>query len=258
MSPFFRTSPKHLRIRAIPNLVAATTLSLPSPRTMNPSIVNLGGLGIMTERPRTNGEQAVAEALAAAKAEWPVKSFFTTGEVAQICRISQQTVIRCFDNGRLKGFRVPGSRFRRIPRTDLIAFMTANSIPPENLESGKKRVLIVDDDTDIVELLSDVIARDGRFEVKSACNGFDAGVMTKEFLPDILLLDFMLPDINGSVVCRRIKSDPELAHTKIIMVSGAVEPSEIESLKAAGADDFIKKPFDLGQLLNRMIELLTV
>jgi excisionase family DNA binding protein len=211
----------------------------------------------MSERPRINGEQAVAEALAAAKTEWPVKSVFTTGEVAQICRISQQTVIRCFDNGRLKGFRVPGSKFRRIPRASLVAFMTANSIPLENLESGKKRVLIVDDDSDIVELLTDVIGGDERFEVRSAGNGFDAGVMTKEFLPDILLLDFMLPDINGSVVCKRIKSDPELAHTRIIMVSGAVEPSEIESLKAAGADDFIKKPFDVGQLVDRMVELLT-
>lgn len=203
-----------------------------------------------------NGEQAVAEALAAAKSSFPMKMIFTTGEVAEVCNISQQTVIRCFDNGRLKGYRVPGSRFRRIPREALIAFMKTNGIPLERLESGKKRVLIVDDDAAIVEMMTDLLTRDGRFEVRSATNGFDAGAATKEFRPDILLLDFMLPDINGNIVCQRVRSDPELSHTKIIMVSGAVSPAEIESLRSAGADDFIKKPFDVAMLIDRMVELL--
>lgn len=184
-----------------------------------------------------------------------MKQVFTTGDVAAICKISQQTVIRCFDSGRLKGFRVPGSKFRRVPRAELIRFMKGNNIPLENLESGKPRVLIVDDDKSIVRLLVDVLARDGRFDVKTAGNGFDAGALTKEFLPDLLLLDYMLPDINGNVVCRRVREDPNLAHTKIIIISGAIDPGEIESLKAAGADQFIKKPFDLQMLLGMMTDL---
>ena len=80
-----------------------------------------------------------------------MKELFTTGEAANICQVSQQTIIRCFDAGRLEGFRVPGSRFRRIPRESLIKFMKANSIPLDGLESGKKKVLIVDDDTEIVD-----------------------------------------------------------------------------------------------------------
>ncbi len=214
----------------------------------------------MSDSPRINGDhaQAVADALDAAKTTWPMKTIFTTGEVADICRISQQTVIRCFDNGRIKGFRVPGSKFRRIPRDALIMFMKSNNIPLEQLESGKKRVLIVDDDAAIVEMLTDLLSRDGRFEVRSASNGFDAGAATKEFRPDILLLDFMLPDINGNIVCQRIRGDPELSHTKIIMVSGAVSPTEIENLKAAGADEFIKKPFDIAKLIGRMVELISV
>jgi len=213
----------------------------------------------MRDRPRTSDEHAVAEALEhSGRSEWSMKTVFTTGEVADICKISQQTVIRCFDSGRLKGFRVPGSRFRRITRDALVAFMKSNNIPLENLESGKKRVLVVDDDAAIVEMLQDILTRDGRFEVKSAATGFDAGVMTKEFRPDILLLDFMLPDINGNVVCQRIRNDPDLEHTKIIIVSGAVSPAEVEGLKAAGADDFIQKPFDIDKLVNRMVELLSV
>ena len=211
----------------------------------------------MVERTAKNGgEEAIAEALAAAKSPISMKTIYTTGEVAEICRISQQTVIRCFDNGRLKGYRVPGSKFRRIPRDSLLEFMKKNAIPLERLDSGKKRVLIVDDDEAIIEMLSDLLTRDGRFDVRTASNGFDAGAATKEFRPDILLLDFMLPDINGNIVCQRVRSDPELENTKIIMVSGAVSPAEIESLRAAGADEFIKKPFDVMKLIDRMVELL--
>jgi excisionase family DNA binding protein len=74
------------------------------------------------------------------------KQVFTTGEAAEICKISQQTIIRCFDSGRLHGFRVPGSRFRRIPRDELIRFMRENNIPADRLEGSQKRILVVDDD----------------------------------------------------------------------------------------------------------------
>src|SRR6476620_10129334 len=110
-----------------------------------------------------------------------MKTVFTTGEAAEICKVSQQTIIRCFDSGRLKGFRVPGSRFRRIPRDALIAFMKDNNIPPDALDSGKQKILVVDDDPEIVELFVDVLERDGRFEVKTASSGFEAGMQAKEY-----------------------------------------------------------------------------
>jgi excisionase family DNA binding protein len=120
-----------------------------------------------------------------------MKTVFTTGEAAEICKVSQQTIIRCFDSGRLKGFRVPGSRFRRIPRDALIAFMKENGIPIDALDNGKRKVLVVDDDPEIVELFVDVLERDGRFEVKTASSGYDAGVLTHEFMPDLVILDYL-------------------------------------------------------------------
>jgi len=184
-----------------------------------------------------------------------VKTVYTTGEVAEICKISQQTVIRCFDSGRLKGFRVPGSKFRRIPRDALVAFMKANNIPVDLLGSDKKRVLVVDDDPGIVSMLKDVLTRDGRFEVHTASNGYDAGMMTAELRPDIVVLDYMLPDINGNQVCRRIRSNPHVAGVRIIIVSGVVRQAEIEELMKAGADAFLKKPFDIHQLIEKMVEV---
>lgn len=186
------------------------------------------------------------------------KTVFTTGEAAKICKVSQQTIIRCFDNGTLKGFRVPGSRFRRIPRELLFSFMKDNGIPTDALESGKRKVLIVDDDEELVELMVDVFARDGRFDIKSANNGFDAGMQVREFRPDLVVLDVMLPDINGKEVCQRVRSDDTLESVKIICISGMIEQDKVADIRAAGADDFMQKPFSVEKLLDRCCDMLDI
>ncbi len=181
-----------------------------------------------------------------------MKDLFTTGEAAEICRVSQQTIIRCFDSGRLRGFRVPGSKFRRIPRQNLVKFMRDNSIPLDNLDSGKKKVLVVDDDVEIVELISDILTRDGRFEIRTASSGYEAGMATEQFRPDLILLDYMLPDVNGNVVCQTIRSNPEFENTRIIIVSGVIKQEEIDQLLKSGAQDFLKKPFSISELTEKV------
>ncbi len=181
-----------------------------------------------------------------------MKDLFTTGEAADICRVSQQTIIRCFDSGRLRGFRVPGSKFRRIPRQNLIKFMRENNIPLDNLDSGKKKVLIVDDDAEIVELISDILMQDGRFEIRTASSGYEAGMATQQFRPDLILLDYMLPDVNGNVVCQTIRSNPEFENTRIIIVSGVIKQEEIDQLLKSGAQDFVKKPFSISELTDKV------
>jgi excisionase family DNA binding protein len=187
-----------------------------------------------------------------------MKDLFTTGEAAEICRISQQTIIRCFDAGRLEGFRVPGSRFRRIPRRNLIKFMKDNNIPMDSIESGKRKVLIVDDDAEIVELIVEVLERDGRFEVKTASSGYEAGMATQRFRPELILLDYMLPDVNGNVVCQTIRRNPEFENIKIIIVSGVVKEDEIAQLLKSGAEDFIRKPFNITELTDKITSVLQI
>ena len=187
-----------------------------------------------------------------------MKTVFTTGEAAKICKVSQQTIIRCFDSGQLKGFRVPGSRFRRIPREQLFSFMKDNGIPTDALESGKRKILIVDDDEELVELLGDVFEKDARFDVRTTNNGFDAGMLVKEFRPDVVILDVMLPDINGKEVCQRVRSDKALDDVRIICISGMVEPDKVADLRAAGANDFMQKPFEVEKLIDRMCQLLEI
>ena len=193
---------------------------------------------------------------AAAAEELYQKQVFTTGEAAELCKVSQQTIIRCFDAGRLHGFRVPNSRFRRIPREALIRFMRDNGIPTDRFDTGKKKILVVDDDEAIVELFVDVLGDDHRFEIKTALSGYDAGMLTEQFKPDLMVLDYMLPDINGNIVCQRVRDNPDLSYMKIIIVSGVVNRDEIEELLSAGADEFVKKPFNIEQLMERIEELL--
>ena len=187
-----------------------------------------------------------------------VKKLYTTGEVAKICNLSQQTVIRCFDAGRVEGFRIPGSKFRGIPHESLIKFMQSNDIPIDTLHSGKKKILIVDDDAEIIEMMVDVLVRDGRFEVKSAASGYEGGIMTEQFRPDLIILDYMLPDVNGNIVCRTIKRNPDFAEIKVIIVSGVVNEEEIDDLKQAGAEEFIKKPFNIAQLIDKITSILQI
>ena len=192
------------------------------------------------------------------KEDWSEKQIFTTGEAAKVCNVSQQTIIRCFDSGRLEGFRVPGSRFRRIPRTELIRFMKKNNIPVESLENKRKRVLIVDDDAEIVDVLTQAFERDERFDVRSAATGYDAGLLTESFRPHVILLDYLLPDLNGNHVCRRLRENPDYSDTRIMIISGVVKKEDVESLLGAGADDFVRKPFDIQELMSRIDQLAAV
>ncbi|MEM1164722.1 MAG: response regulator [Planctomycetota bacterium] len=197
-------------------------------------------------------------------ARWAEKDIFTTGEAAQVCNVSQQTIIRCFDSGRLNGFRVPGSRFRRIPREDLIRFMRENDIPTDPLGAveddrsstdSRHRILVVDDDPQILEVFGEMLARAGDYDVRTARTGYDAGMLTERFRPHLIILDYMLPDVNGNIVCQQLRSRDEFKDTKIVFVSGVVGQDEVAKLREAGADDFVSKPFDLRAMIAK-IELL--
>lgn len=134
--------------------------------------------------------------------------------------------------------------------------MKDNGIPTDALESGKRKMLIVDDDRDLVELLRDALEADGRFDIRTVNNGFDAGMMVKEYHPDAIILDVMLPDINGKEVCQRVRSDSTLDDVKIICISGMVEAEKIQELRDAGANDFVQKPFEVDTLIQRVCRQL--
>lgn len=77
-------------------------------------------------------------------------------------------------------------------------------------------------------------------------------MVTQMFRPDLILLDYMLPDVNGNVVCQTIRNNPEFENTRIIIVSGVIKQEEIDQLLKSGAEAFVRKPFDIAELTEKV------
>lgn len=185
------------------------------------------------------------------------KDYFTVTEAARLCRTSIWTLHRRIRSGSIKSFRAAGGRNVLIERQELLEFLKQNRIPyPKELERTAIRLLIVDDE----QVVLDVLRRffDGRadFEIQTADSGFSAGLAVRSFRPDVILLDIMLGDLDGREVCRRLRADPELAETRVLGFSGYVEADQEASLKEAGIDDFVSKPVNPAKLVDRILKLV--
>ena len=116
-------------------------------------------------------------------------------------------------------------------------------------------ILIVDDTPANIEVLAATLGDD--CQVKVAASGERAlEIANQSRKPDLILLDYMLPDVNGNIVCQAIKSNPEFENIKIVIVSGVVKQDEIAQLLKSGAEGFIRKPFDVTELTGKITEVL--
>ncbi len=187
----------------------------------------------------------------------PMKDVYTTGEVAKICNVTIRTVIKWFESGVLKGFKIPNSRDRRIPHTSLVAFMKENGLPLNKLElSNRRRILVADDEEGILFVLKKYLDDVGIFEVATASSGYEAGIKTISFKPHLLILDHMLGDTTSREVSKSLRENPELGSMKIIVMSGYLSDEEVEEILEGGVEVFIRKPFDLADVKQRIFELL--
>jgi excisionase family DNA binding protein len=186
-----------------------------------------------------------------------LKDVLTTGEVAKICNVAPRTVSKWFDSGALTGYRIPGSKDRRIPLAQLIKFMKQHGMPLNGLMTGATRVMIVDDEQDIVEVLEKILENEAKYEVEIAKSGFMAGLTAEKFKPHVILLDMHLKDIDGREVAKVVKSNPELQLTKTIAMSGKMTEEELKQLTRTNSfDGFLKKPFNVRHVIQT-IEVAT-
>lgn len=186
------------------------------------------------------------------------RDVLTTGQVARICKVAPRTVSKWFDSGNLRGYRIPGSKDRRIPVQALIRFMRAHGIPLDGLESGQTRVVIVDEDEDIVRLLSRTLSDEARYDVRTAANAFEAGMLLESFHPHVLLLDIALPDVDLRSIHRVIAGKPELQDVRIIATSGSISDGEAQGLRQLGVAGVLRKPFDVRQVRRAIEEVMAV
>ena len=183
------------------------------------------------------------------------KSIYTTHEVSHLLQVNPRSVINWIEQSLLPSYRTPGGH-RRIRRDDLLAFLRKHQIPtPESLVEGKFSVLIVDDEQEIVEIMKVFLQRQGGYQIATASDGITALIEVGRTKPDLMILDIMIPGVDGIEVCRRIKADSN-NKTVIIAVSGNSEHEN--RILQSGADAFMSKPIDLEKLHTEAKRLLRV
>ena len=142
---------------------------------------------------------------------------FTTGQVAKICKVAPRTVSKWFDSGRLKGYRIPGSQDRRIPREYLIRFLKEHGMPLGELEDeAVAKVLIVAQDQLLLENLKRELPPERAFKLAVASSGFEAGIQAESFHPDCIVVDFSIGRLEAVQICQNLRRNNEFAEVILI------------------------------------------
>jgi excisionase family DNA binding protein len=178
------------------------------------------------------------------------KDVLTTGEVAKICNVASRTVSKWFDSGQLRGYRIPGSKDRRIPVSSLIRFMKSHGIPLDGLMSGNTRVLIVDPDEEVGTQLREVLSEQTSYEVRISNNFFQAGIECERFRPHVMLVDIHLSDGDAQMVTRVVRENDDLQVTKLIAMSGKLTDGQAAQLTHQGFNAALRKPFTVRQVID--------
>ena len=178
------------------------------------------------------------------------KDVLTTGEVARICNVASRTVSKWFDSGQLRGYRIPGSKDRRIPVANLVKFMKSHGIPMDGLMSGNTRVLIVDNDEEVIGTLQNILREQTSYDVRVSVNASEAGVACERFRPHVMLLDLHLAGGDGQGILKAMQSHDDLQVTKVIAMSGKLTDGQAAQLTHQGFDSALRKPFSVRQVIE--------
>ena len=177
------------------------------------------------------------------------KSVLTTGEVASICNVAARTVSKWIDTGRLEGYRIPGSRDRRVTREALDRFIRDNRLPAVgSATSGTERVLVVDADTSTATTLAETLMQETGREARTARTAFEAGVTCSRFAPNWMFVDTSvgMSEIVGLVSVLRAEGSP----CRVVVMGHSFLSQDETALRAAGVAHVLRKPFTLRAALE--------
>ena len=180
------------------------------------------------------------------------KNVLTTGEVARICNVAPRTVSKWFDKGQLKGYRIPGSKDRRIPVSELARFMKAHNMPAAAIPVGKIRVLIVDSNPNGAYALADALSTRADYEVQTVRSNFKTGMVAQKFAPHVLLVNLLADDINATEICSSIRADEDLQTIKIIALANRLSDSESAALLQKGFDGYVSDSSDVTEVVRKI------
>jgi len=180
------------------------------------------------------------------------KNVLTTGEVAKICNVAPRTVSKWFDSGQLKGYRIPGSKDRRIPVNELIRFMKVHNMPVTALPVGKIRVLIVDSNTEAASALANALRTKTDYEVQTVRSNFETGIVAHKFTPHVLLISLFAKDIAATDICKAIRANEDLQTIKIIALANKLSESESAALLQKGFDGYVSNFEDVTKVIEEI------
>ena len=186
------------------------------------------------------------------------RNVLTTGDVARICNVAPRTVSKWFDSGQLKGYRIPGSKDRRIPLSELVRFMKANNMPTDSLTAGKIRVLVLDSDEQSGNGLLDVLKGRGGYDVLVAHNGFEAGAAAQKFSPHVVLINLLTNGIDAHAICTSLRANEDLATIKVLALANALGSQEAVALMHKGFDGYVSNPSDPGEIIRKIEEATAI
>lgn len=190
------------------------------------------------------------------------RKIFTSFQVAKLCGVSPSTVIHWVNIGSLPAFRTPGGH-RRVQAQDLLEFVKKYKMPvPEELTGAgmpRKKVLIVDDEPAVAGMIKRAFSRkEELFEARAITDGIEALMVIGKWLPDLVVLDAVMPVVDGLRVCATLKNDPQTRHIKIIAITGKRLGDSDREFLQKNADAFYTKPLNIVELLQRAEELLAL
>jgi len=186
------------------------------------------------------------------------KDVLTTGDVAKICHVAPRTVSKWFDNGQLKGYRIPGSKDRRIPVSELLRFMKVHNMPTAELAVGTIRILIADSDEQTASALADILQNKAGYEVRTARNSFETGAALQKFAPHVLLISLLSEEIDAGSVCQGIRENEDLGITKIVAIANRLSDSESQALIQRGFDGYLPFSADAAEVIHRIEEVTAI
>ena len=186
------------------------------------------------------------------------KNVLTTGDVAKICNVAPRTVSKWFDSGQLKGYRIPGSKDRRIPVSELVRFMKAHNMPVSALAVGKIRVLIVDSPSGPAAALADALQTKADYEVQTVGSNFETGVVAQKFAPHVLLVSLLADGIDATEICKSIRADDDLQTIKIIALANQLSDSEVAALLHKGYDASVSTSAGVTEVVRKIEETTAI
>ena len=186
------------------------------------------------------------------------KNVLTTGDVAKICNVAPRTVSKWFDNGQLKGYRIPGSKDRRIPVSELMRFMKEHDMPMSGLAAGQMRVLIVESNRQAALELAERLKSEAEYEVKTAVSNFETGTVAQKFSPHVVLINLLSEGIDAKDICGQIRSHEELQTIKVLAIANQLNESEAAALIQNGFDGYITNPADTTEVVKVIEEATAI